>query len=252
MLAPHADGVAIFVLAVGLNAGVPVVVDGLRIDAVVVRRRSVSAGPGVPLFDVVPQHHLGMRRSHHDAVRLGVGGVLRVLVEFVGHRVHRRPEKIRLQAQEQLEDLLVGLRARFLPGVQLGSRPGGEVFFVVDEDAAVLDRRLALLEHAAVDGDGRRRCGRDVSPPVPGRDADSLRQLVDAVDGPPSIAAGDDESSGHAGHRIRHRLDDGRFPFSGDTHGVQLPGRGQRVDGGALAQRSHHDRRSTRVPSSSS
>ncbi len=184
-------------------------------------------------------HGLMVGGAHHDAVLVGEAGILGVvLVERVGP--HGGPEVVGAHPQHELEYPRVELvvePAELLPG------PAGELGgLVVEEDSPVLDRGLAL--HPA-DGRHVKRVAaarRDVPPPVPRRDADLLGHLVDAVDRPPLVAAGDDKGPGHAGDRVVHDLDEEGLPFAADRHGVDLAARNEAVDERAAAERAEDDR----------
>ena len=143
--ATHADGVDVLVTAVLANALLPVLQDARQVRHRIPHPRLAAR----PLADVVAQHRLGVRRPHDDRVAIGDDLVLRVEVERPGAGVHRRPQVVGLEPQEQLEDLGVGLRAD-VPGlagaglmVLLGPLLEAPVF-VVDEDAAILHRRRPL------------------------------------------------------------------------------------------------------------
>ena len=60
---------------------------------------------------------------------------------------------------------------------------------------------------------------RHVGPPVPGRDADLLREIVDAEDRPALVAAGDDEDARRRPARAARRLDDARPPSGRGSRG---------------------------------
>ncbi len=94
-----------------------------------------------------------------------------------------------------------------------------------------------------------------VRPPVPGRDADLLRDVVDPEDRPALVAAGDDQRARDAGPGARDDLDDRRLPAALDLPDVELAGADETVDLAAPAERAHdHDvggrRASCRAPGS--
>src|SRR5438309_7471879 len=77
---------------------------------------------------------------------------------------------------------------------------------------------------------------RNIRPPMPRRDADHLRQFVNAVCCTAAVAAGDHESV----LDVRQRIFDGRdkiaFPFAADLRCIDLAGFCESVDPGAFAE----------------
>ena len=136
-----------------------------------------------------------------------------VVVERVAP--HRRPQVVALQAQDQLEDVRVELAVE---AAELLARPAGERRrLVVDEDAAVPHRRLAAAcSGRRATNSARWLPHRHVGPPVPGRDADLLRQVVDAEDRAALVAAGDDQRAVDAGPGPGDDGGDRRLPLSAD------------------------------------
>ncbi len=142
--------------------------------------------------------------------------------------------KFALQAQQQLEDSRVeevAEAARLLAGPAAQGRR-----LVVEEDAAVPDRRLTAQAATRA----RVECvlvpHRHVRPPVPGRDADRLRDVVDSEDRPALVAPGHDQRPGDPGPGPGDRLDERRFPATPDLGDVELPRSNQAVDLAAPAQ----------------
>ena len=94
-----------------------------------------------------------MRRTHDDGVIVRDKFVLRVEIERARDFVHRRPERVGFQAQQQLADARVGLRPD-VARLRLESfcRPRLQApVFVVEEDAAILHRRRADAAHVGRD-----------------------------------------------------------------------------------------------------
>ena len=117
---------------------------------------------------------------------------------------------------------------------------------VVEEDAAVLDRGLAA--HVAPGRDVERGAVADghVGPPVPGRDADLLREVVDAEDRAALVAAGDDQGAVDARPRPLDDLDERGLPAAADLADVELAGLDEPLDQAAPAQRADDDGRAAR------
>ena len=151
-----------------------------------------------PLAVHVAVHRLAVRGADHDAVPVGGFGIALHHVERDGAAVHGRPERVRLQAEQQLEDLRVGLRAdrkhlrRFLRDFGIDQvrrfrlerlrRPRREApVLVVDEDAAVFDRGSLRGAERLRQGEGIAFFRRDVRPPFVGRDAEHPGKFDDAV-----------------------------------------------------------------------
>src|SRR4051812_24571355 len=76
----------------------------------------------------------------------------------------------------------------------------------------------------------------------------SLGRLIDAVDGPPLIAAGDDEGARDAGKRALDDLLERRLPSSRDGRDVDLFPRDEAVDEPTLAERADDDRHAAGGP----
>jgi hypothetical protein len=181
---------------------------------------------------------LVVRRAHHDAHLVGQRAVFRiVVVERIAP--HRRPQVVAAHAQDQLEQLAV---EPVVESAELLLGPAGQRRrLVVQEDAAVThDRRFGYARA------GRHRQHvvarrRHVGPPVPGRDADLLRDRVQPVDRAAFVAAGHDERAGDARQRIAHGLHEISFPLATHCLGVDLPRARQPVDERTLAERADDD-----------
>ena len=181
-----------------------------------------------------------VRGAHHDAVFIGQTRALGIVV-VEGVVPHRRPEEVAAQSQDQLEDVHVHLA---VDAAELLLRPTGERRrLVVEEDAAVFHRRAIVDQSHRTHVDGVAMHSRHVGPPVPGRHADLLRQLVDAVDRAALVAAGDDQRALDARQRPLDRLEQERLPASRDPGDVDLAGLGQPVDERTAPDRAHdHDK----------
>ena len=230
--AAHAYRVEILVSAVGLEALLPVLRDPFRI------RQEIIGGlvvPG-PLADIVAQQRLAVGRAHDDAIAVRNDLVLRDRVERGRAFVHRRPERVGLQPQQELEDLRVGPRADVADfGLEGLCRPRLQPpILVVDEDAAVLHGGRAKLAGSCGDEKVVAVRGSYVRPPVPGRDADCPRQLEHAECRATPVAARDYQ-------RAVHRRDQEALPFALDPARVEPPVGHKPVDERTPAQGADED-----------
>ena len=179
-----------------------------------------------------------MRRAHHDPVFVREFGVERiVLVECVVP--HCGPEIVRLQAQQEFEysfvELVVVIPVRCL-------HPTGESGrFVVQEDSAVLDRRLFLHVTPRPDEERVSMHHGYIGPEVPGRNADLFGEIVNPVDGSALVAPGDHQRGVNAGLRVWHNLNQERFPFAHYPGNVDSPFANQPVDDRVLSDRAGDD-----------
>ena len=121
-------------------------------------------------------------------------------------------------------------------------QPASAGIFVIDKDAAEFDGGRTLEKVAGFDEKRIMMLGRDIGPPIPGRDAHLLRDFVDAVDGPAFVAAGDDEGFLDAGERQFDGGDDEGFPFAVNGIGFDFASFDEGVDDGALADGADDDR----------
>ena len=111
-----------------------------------------------------------------------------------GIDVHRRPDVVALEAQDELKDRAVGRRTDgAVCCMQLC--PGIELLLIVEEDPAVLH---AWPIHVLIVG--RKRdllplTDGDIGKLIPGRDAELPREIVDAVDRSSSAIPQDEQTS---------------------------------------------------------
>ena len=222
--AAQTDGDDAFVILVPPDAFAPEVFKDVRVFGVVPSSQCLLIPP-VP-FLLRPEHRLLMRGAHDDAVFIREPGIFRIV--FVeGVVPHGRPEVVALQPQNQLEQLRVKLvvvigHARRDGRIGIGGDqaefvgdPIAQVRrFVIQEDAAIFDRRRALEVFARFYKQRVFVLGGDVRPPIPRRYAHLLGQIINAVDGSPLVAAHDDQRAGDAGQGIGHDLDEKRFPLA--------------------------------------
>src|ERR1019366_4947691 len=125
---------------VALDAFLPKLAQHLGILSVVPQTLAV------PLpFLLGPQHRLVMRSAHHDAPLVSDLGIQRIVL-IEGVAPHGGPKIVALQPKDQLKDLFIELMIKvtvllFYPAAQRRR-------FVVEEDTAILHRRLAFAVFA--------------------------------------------------------------------------------------------------------
>ena len=188
-----------------------------------------------------------MRRAHNDAVSGGRGVVLRI-VEGEGPAPRRRPQVVGLEPEQGLQDLcpVFVIQALRVAGRETKSkclgRPGAGIgVLIVDEEAAVHHRRRALAVAAGQDVQLLPMPRLDIVPVVPGRDSDLSGDLVDTEDRAALVAAGDDERSGDARHRVVDDLLEGRLPLARNAAHVDLVRADEPIDQRAPADRPDND-----------
>ena len=140
---------------------------------------------------VVTGHRLVVAGADDDAH--GVGGlhVLRV-VGIESPAPHGRPQEVTLQAEYQFEHLLVETVVAVVGAERVLDPRRQAGCLVVEEDAAIAHGGFAVGVFAALDVCLAVLLDGHVGPVVPGRHAQLLRQLVDAVDRAALVAAGND------------------------------------------------------------
>ena len=175
-----------------------------------------------------------VRGAHHDAHLVGQSRRLWVVLVEV-RCPHGRPEVIRLQAQQQLKDLLVGLGVHAAEMLLTPRAERGPL--VVDEDAAIFHGRIAVFVAVVVIQFVLMHYWR-IGHPVPGRHADAARYLVDAIDGAALVVACNDEVA------VNH-VDDVGLPFPLDRLDVELLLPDETVDDTALADGADHNTAAT-------
>ncbi len=129
-------------------------------------------------------------------------------------------------------------------------RPGVERrILVVDEEAAIAHLRLIATRSRGDEDVCLARHG-DIGEPVPRRDADPFRQIVDAVHSAALIGSHDHERTRDTGERA---LDDDlpiRLPLPDDVTRLNLPGAHQPIDDGAVPKHADDDHIAARTVSS--
>ena len=153
--AAKTEGIGILVLAVGFYASLPIVLHRLPVGDVVEIAKAfftLSLRLSIysfPLSFIVAQHLFTMRRTHHDGILICQTGILWIIIECLCARMHGRPEVVGLKAEQQFENLFVGLGANlssfFIEGMLCPSCPTSEAL-VVDKNATILYRRFFLHE----------------------------------------------------------------------------------------------------------
>ena len=163
-------------------------------------------------FLVIAGHGLVMGGSHDNAHLVGRDAVQGV-VGIEGPAPHGRPEEIGFQAQKQLEHMGIELMATIVRAEAV-FHPGREAgCLVVEENAPVAHSRLRHGVRSACQEEVVPVQDRHVGPIVPGRDADLLGQLIDAVNGTAHVGAGDNQG----------------IPAGADEIGLKLPLQGRQV-----------------------
>ena len=104
--------------------------------------------------------------------------------------MHGRPYVIALEAQNQLKQLFIRVKA---DGglIHVGLGPVIQLFLIIDEDAAVLHRRIIRVLKALRKTDLLLFFHRHIGPVIPGGYPDPLTKFIHTVDGSPSIGADD-------------------------------------------------------------
>ena len=196
----------------------------------------------IPLADVVAHHWLAMRRSDDNPITLRRLPVSRNLVKSDSRSVHRRPDRIGTQAQQQLENPGIGLRTQFSghTAAFVTRAPRVETpILVVEENTPVLDR--GSLRAVVSRGKRHRPCGtgRHVGPPLPGRHAHETRKFQHAVSRTARIAAHDEQRTlsvpgGFANAEC--------LPAAFESLRRHTPGTQQRVETFPFGERPHDNR----------
>lgn len=147
--------------------------------------------PGIVLVLVAPKQHIAVRSADDDAHLIRKATVFGVCIERVD--VHGGPDIVALEAQDEFEDMAVGLGADgAVVGVQLC--PGVELFFVVEEDAAVLHggpvglQKVLRKEERFAFFDG------DVGKEIPRRNAEKAGKFVNCKNRSPSSLPRQDDA----------------------------------------------------------
>ena len=163
--AAHANGKKLLAAPHLLQPLCPIALHLVAIGHVVIG----SALLHVPFGHVVPQQRLAVAGANDDGE-----GVGHLLVSPDGEEarralVHGGPDGVGPEAQHQLEQGLIGLRAHGLARLVGLRRPLAQApVLVVDEDATIVHRRHMLHHEVAADGQARAAVRLHVAPPHPG------------------------------------------------------------------------------------
>ena len=227
MDAAHAQRIDVFITTVGAHAFLPIGAHAFAVGDVVV----VGLGRS-PFADIVAEHGFGMRRAHDNAVIVGERGVPRVGIERLGAGMHRRPERVGFEPEQQFENFRVGLGSNAavfrLEGFR---RPRLQApVLVVQENTTILHRgRPEPLQPG-----GNQQRGfflwRGIRPPMPWGNTDLLGEFIDAERGASPVAADDDERLRHIGKRFVDDRDDKTFPSAGQGAEIEAFLRGEAIN----------------------
>ncbi len=231
----HRDGDDVFVGLVPLDAVLP---EGGQLIREFIEVPLVRGVARTVPFLVRAHHRFDMRGTHDDSVFVREPGIQRVvLVETI--IPHGGPEIIRLEPQQQFEN--VGVEG-VIVAAEFFLCPAGEVRrLVIEESAAIFDRGRSLNIFTGLHKQHVLVPRGHILPKVPRRNADLLRQVVNAVNGPALVAAADDERIFDTGQGMGNDLQKIRFPFAGDFRRVDFPVANQLVDESAFADGADDD-----------
>ena len=177
--------------------------------------------------------------------------------------MHRRPQRVGMQTQQQLEDALVGVRADvalavIYRGVHLlrGPRTQAPVL-VIQEDAAILHRWRRLYKQTGPHVDSGVMRDGHIGPPRPRRDAHLPRERKQRIRRTAPVIRRDDKRQLHTGQEVRLALglafglridlgiQDGRrfrrLPFAFNRSCYQAVCSAQLIDLRRLAQYANQD-----------
>ena len=205
----HGGGIDIFVFRGRRKTVVPLLQDGLTVGLII----PVTITQLIPFrrSGIVQQQWFAVRGRNNDTKRIANHLTLRMRIECTCTRMHGRCQHICLQTEQQLTDTGVGLGADVTQlSLIIRRSPGFQSpVLIIDEDATIPDRRLTRGIVVAVDSGLRILSDRHVSPPIPRRDTDSLRHLINAINGTTGVAAGNHQT----GLRFVGHSNDITLPF---------------------------------------
>ena len=147
---------------------------------------------------------------------------------------HGWPHHVAPQAQHQFEDALVEAVVAILGAVGVLDPRGETRRLIVEENATIAHGWFAIAVGSTVHEDGVVMLHGNVCPVVPGRNAHLLGEFVDAVDGSPAVAAGDDEL-------VVHHGDDEFLSLALEQISVDAFLFDELVDGSRMSDGSHED-----------
>ena len=227
-IATHANRHKVVVRLIALHAITEELVDTLFIRCIVPRPNLLFA---VQILLMGAHHRLMVTGAHHDTHLVGQSWTLRIIL-VEGRCPHGRPEIVGLQAQQQLKDMFVGLSVH-TPKV-VGTPRAKRGPFVVNKDSTILHLRRWLDESPAIIIQFVLMLHWRICHPIPRRHPDTLREVIDAIDGATLVAARNDEVA------IYH-IDQIRFPLSFNLTHVYLSLFDEIIDDTAFADGAYKD-----------
>ncbi|MNC00132.1 hypothetical protein D3C75_474520 [compost metagenome] len=189
MNAPHPHREAHLIIPVLTDALPPVFQQNLPVaarDGIIVFGICIALAfkPRGPLILVAAQQHVTVRGTDNNAHPLSQRTVLGIAVEIID--MHRRPDIVRLQAEQQLEDMAVGYRSDGAVRC-MQSGPVIQLLFIIQENAAVLHRRPVGLTESCRHTIRALGLHRNIRPVMPRGYANCLTQVVDTEDRTPAV-----------------------------------------------------------------
>ena len=148
----------------------PVFLNGLAVSSVVKGATLLR----IPLANIIPKKWLTMRGANHNTARIGHRLGSRNLEEGNCSFMHRWPDSIGSQPQQELEYLLIGLEAYMSEGCRLkcGVAPVAQApVFIIQEDATIGHTGLLLGLEICIYHQPLLLLWHQVTPPYPGRHA---------------------------------------------------------------------------------
>ena len=188
-----------------------------------------------------------MRRPHHDAPLVRQLRILRNRVERKRAGMHRRPQRVSMQPQQQLKDPLIRPRpdvpfAIIDGGIHLLRRPRPQPpILIVKENPSILYGWLRL--HMQAGANVHRRMMRDwhIRPPRPRRDAHLPRNLKQRIRNAAPVRSGNHQRMLHSRHRRGDHRRNRRLPLAGDCRGVKFSPGHKRINLRRLAEDADQD-----------
>ena len=199
---------------------------------------AVLVAAACPLL-VVACHGFVVAGTHDDTHLVGQRTVLCV-IGIEGPRPHGWPQEVGPEAQQQFEDLLIEGMTSVVCAESIlhPSRQAGSL--VVEEEAAVGHGGFPCRVASLAEGGIAHLLHRRVGPVVPGRNAQLLREFIDAVYGASLVATHDDQCLVHALHGLLHSQHEILLALALQLLLVQFLGLDESLDEGAL-QRADKD-----------
>ena len=176
-------------------------------------------------------HRLVVTGSHHDTHLVSQSRTLRVIL-IESCCPHGRPEVVCLQAQQQLKDMLVSFGIDTTKTIRTPCtkrRP-----LVVDKDSTIFHLRRRLDKTSGIIIQFILMLHWCIGHPVPGRHADTLGEIVNAIDSAALITASYNEVALHHVNQVG-------FPLTTYLLHIHLLLLDQTVDDTALAYGTYKD-----------